>query len=98
MGLGHFRPRRREPIRSSAFQALSITAFACEILRCIDGQGCAKTRMALIPGATGNFVSTLSRAGGMPPLRLLHLLRLRMGREVQYAGQRNPDGRSNRTL
>jgi hypothetical protein len=32
--------------------------------------------MALIPGAAGHPVSALSRAGCMPPLRLLYLLRL----------------------
>ena len=39
-------------------------------------QGCAKARMALLPGAAGHPVSALSRAGGVPPLRFLYFLRL----------------------
>src|ERR1700722_11248417 len=89
---------RREPLRSAALQALSDAAATGKGFRRDFRTGRAQAGLARVPCADGDFVAGAPWTQRLRQLRILSRIWLRSGREIEFAGRSDPDGRENRAL
>ena len=97
-GMGAGRIGRAGPVRSSAIAALPDAAAAGEVLGCVAGArrpGAGPSRPAV---ADGDQLATLQRPAGVPALRLLSVLHVRVPRQVDVDGDHAAARGSDRPL
>ena len=95
---GRLRPGRRQPLRSTALEAVPAAAVAGEVLGRAVRPGRPQAQAALLSGADGDPVRGLPRPARLPPLWLLHVLRLRGAGQAQHPGRPHSPRRRDRPL
>ena len=96
--VGARRLRRAGPVRSAAVAAVSDAAAAGEVVGRADGTRRAGARATSAAGADGDQLAALQRPAGVPALRLLPVLHVRVPREVDVDGDDAAAGGGDRPL
>ena len=97
-GMGAGRLRRAGPVRSAAVAAVSDAAAAGEVLGRAAGARRAGARASPAAVADGDQLAALQRAAGVPALRLLPVLHVRVPGEVDVDGDHAAAGGGDRPL